>query len=103
MSKRSAPNSDLAARAAEATAAQERRRAADIRRNEVAKRARLARESGGRLIYTVAEVAAALDKNEATIFRWIKHEKLRSVRIGNSRMIPAAELDRLLGGAPRAS
>jgi excisionase family DNA binding protein len=93
------PNSDLAQRAAKAAQRQERRRLADIRKNEVAKRAAEARESGGRMVYSPAEVAAALDKNEATIFRWLKHNKLRSVKVGNSRMIPAAELERLLGGA----
>jgi excisionase family DNA binding protein len=88
---------------AEAVSRQEKRLLADIRKNEVAKRARAARDTG-RMAFSVEEVAAALDKDMTTVWRWIRTGKLRAVKIGGSRMIPAAELDRVLqgGAAPKS-
>jgi excisionase family DNA binding protein len=83
---------------ADAVMRQEQRRLADIRKNRIAERAARARATGGRLAFSVEEVAAALDKNCATIWRWIRAGRLRSFKVGNSRMVSVSELDRLMSG-----
>lgn len=55
--------------------------------------------SVGRVAYSPAEAAEALGLCRATIYNLINAGELRSVVIGRSRRIPAAELDRLLAGA----
>ena len=47
--------------------------------------------------YSPSEIAAAVGKTERTIRRWIADGTLPSVKIGGSRLVPAAELNRLLG------
>ncbi|MBD1548440.1 helix-turn-helix domain-containing protein [Roseibium aggregatum] len=46
---------------------------------------------------SASEIAAATGKNERTVRRWISDGSLPSVKIGGSRLVPAAELNRLLG------
>jgi len=56
---------------------------------------------GGEIVnklYTVKEVATMLSMAEVTIRQWIQHEKIKSVKIGNSRRIPKEEIDRILRG-----
>jgi excisionase family DNA binding protein len=77
-------------RAAKATASQERARRCHERREKIAKRV-------ARLAFSVDEVAVALGRDPATIWRWVKAGTVASVKVGGSRMIPAAELRRIAG------
>ena len=45
----------------------------------------------------VAEVAELLSCSERTVRRWIADGTLQSVKVGGTRLISEAELDRLLG------
>lgn len=54
-----------------------------------------------RLAYSPAEAAEALGVCRQTIHNLIVRGEIRSVKIGRSRRIPAAELVRLLGEVDR--
>lgn len=43
-------------------------------------------------LYTCSEVAKMLGVNVRTIQRWIKAERLKSVRVGHSPMVPISSL-----------
>jgi hypothetical protein len=85
-------NSDLARRAGEAAAAQEKRQGAAKRRGRAAERAG----------FKVAEFSASLGIDIATTHRWLNKGIVRAVHVGGLTIIPASELDRLLAeGSPR--
>jgi hypothetical protein len=88
------PSDDINARVARAAAEQERRGAAAKRRQKV--QGRVARSA-----YSIASFAVEVDKDPATIWRWIKDGKIESVKFAGSTLIPASELDKVLrGGGP---
>ena len=81
-------------RAAKAIAAQER---AAKQRDRLAKIA----ERMEKKVYTVEEIAVALNLDPATISRLVKSGEIPSIKIGGSRRITAAWLEkRLAGDAP---
>ena len=45
--------------------------------------------------YAPQEVAKLLGKGEATIWRWIRSDKILTVRIGGRTLIPEKEIQRL--------
>ncbi len=45
--------------------------------------------------YGPEEAAKLLDKGVATIWRWIRDEKILAVRIGGRTLIPEKEIERL--------
>ena len=45
--------------------------------------------------YGPEEAARLLGKGEATIWRWIRSEKILAVRIGGRTLIPEKEIERL--------
>ena len=45
--------------------------------------------------YGPVEAAKLLGKGEATIWRWIRSEKILAVRIGGRTLIPEKEIERL--------
>ncbi len=45
--------------------------------------------------YGLEEAARLLGKGEATIWRWIRSEKILAVRIGGRTLIPEKEIERL--------
>jgi excisionase family DNA binding protein len=45
--------------------------------------------------YSPEEAAKLLGKGEATIWRWIRSEKILAVRIGGRTLIPKREIERL--------
>ena len=45
--------------------------------------------------YGPEEAAKLLGKGEATIWRWIRGEKILAVRIGGRTLIPKKEIERL--------
>jgi len=45
--------------------------------------------------YGSQEAARLLGKGEATIWRWIRNEKILTVRIGGRTLIPGKEIERL--------
>ena len=45
--------------------------------------------------YGPEEAAKLLGKGEATIWRWIRSEKILAVRIGGRTLIPEKEVERL--------
>jgi hypothetical protein len=49
-----------------------------------------------RLGYSVIEAAGALGMAPSGLWKWIALGKIRSVKIGNRRIISAGELERLL-------
>lgn len=54
--------------------------------------------SPGRLAYRVPELANALGVCSQHVYNLIYRGEIRAVKIGASVRIPAAEVDRLLGG-----
>ena len=48
--------------------------------------------------YTAKEVATDLKMHEVTIRQWIAEGKIKSIKVGRSRRIPAAEYQRLIAG-----
>jgi excisionase family DNA binding protein len=50
----------------------------------------------GRML-RVVEVAGLLSCSERTVRRWVADGTLSSVKLGGTRLIPEADLDRLLG------
>jgi excisionase family DNA binding protein len=58
--------------------------------------AREAREQQRRLAYSVRETVRTTNLSYASIYRLIKAGKIRSVKIGGRRLIPASALDALL-------
>ena len=48
--------------------------------------------------YTVKEVSQLLKLAEITIRQRIHAEKIKSIKIGNSRRIPKSEIERLIKG-----
>jgi excisionase family DNA binding protein len=58
--------------------------------------AREAREQERRRAYSVRETARTTNLSYATIYRLIGKGKLRTVKIGGRRLIPASALDALL-------
>ena len=46
---------------------------------------------------TIDEVAQRLKISKSLVYRAIGDGKLRSIRIGNRRLIPASEITRLIG------
>jgi hypothetical protein len=86
---------DISARVADATAEQERRQDAARRRRRV--QGRIARSA-----YSITSFAIEVDKDPATIWRWLKRGVINSVTFEGSTLIPAGELDKVLqGGAPK--
>ena len=45
--------------------------------------------------YGPQEAAKLLGKGEATIWRWIRSDKILAVRIGGRTLVPKKEIDRL--------
>jgi hypothetical protein len=87
--------SDIRDRVATATAAQEKRRGAAKRRERV--QGRVARSA-----YSISSFAVEVDKDPATIWRWLKRGVIQSVTFAGGTLIPASELDRVLqGGGPK--
>jgi excisionase family DNA binding protein len=58
--------------------------------------ARETREQQRRLAYSVRETVRTTNLSYASIYRLIKAGKIRSVKIGGRRLIPASALDALL-------
>ena len=46
-------------------------------------------------LYTVPEAARALGRSVMTLYRWIDHGKLVTVRLGRNRFVPVSEVERL--------
>lgn len=57
------------------------------------------------LAYKPSAVAKCVGVHRDTVYAWIKEGHIRSVRVGKSILIPAAELHRIVGeeDVPRAS
>jgi excisionase family DNA binding protein len=55
-----------------------------------------AREQQRRLAYSVRETVRTTNLSYASIYRLIRAGKIRSVKIGGRRLIPASALDALL-------
>jgi excisionase family DNA binding protein len=55
---------------------------------------------GGRIAYTVAEVAAMLGKHPNTIYEWVQRGALPAEKLGGTIYIPKWALARLLSPAP---
>jgi excisionase family DNA binding protein len=51
--------------------------------------------------YGPEEAAKLLGKGTATIWRWIRSEKILAVRIGGRTLIPKREIERLQKELPR--
>ena len=51
-----------------------------------------------KLAYSVREACAALGITHPTLYKLIAAGRLRSITVGDRRLIPATELDRLLAG-----
>lgn len=49
-------------------------------------------------LYSVKQIADLLGIAEITIRQWIQHDKIKSVKIGNSRRVPESEVNRLHKG-----
>lgn len=50
-------------------------------------------------MYTVSETAEMLRKSEITIRQWVQHNKIESVKVGGSRLIPESAIEKkLIGG-----
>ena len=52
-----------------------------------------------RLVYSMGEVAELLGVSRATLWRWRKDKKFKTVRIGSRPAVPHAELMRLAQGS----
>lgn len=48
-------------------------------------------------LWTVDQVADYLTLNKMTVYRWIKDEKIKAVRIGKRVRIPVSEVRRIAG------
>ena len=48
--------------------------------------------------YSVKQVSESLGIAQITIRQWIQHDKIKSVKIGNSRRVPESEVNRLHKG-----
>ncbi len=57
----------------------------------------MAQQTTRQVAFRMAEVGRLLGVTEQTVAHWIKNGHLRSFKVGGSRFVPAAELDRLLG------
>jgi excisionase family DNA binding protein len=55
---------------------------------------------GGRIAYTVAEVAAMLGKHPNTIYEWVQRGALPAEKLGGTIYVPKWALARLLSPAP---
>jgi excisionase family DNA binding protein len=51
-----------------------------------------------RLAYSIDETASMLGVSRPTLYKMIWRAELRTVKVGSRRLVPASELDRLLGG-----
>lgn len=51
-----------------------------------------------RIAYSPGEVATMLGVSRRTVYNWMAAGKLRSVRVFGRRLIPAEEVQQLLGG-----
>lgn len=49
-------------------------------------------------LYSVKQIADLLGISEITIRQWIQHNKIKSVKIGNSRRVTESEVNRLHKG-----
>ena len=49
-----------------------------------------------RLAYSVFDASQMLGISQSSLWQWISEEKLKSIKIGNRRIITAQELQRLL-------
>jgi excisionase family DNA binding protein len=53
-------------------------------------------------LYSLHEAETALRVSRSTLYRLIERGELRSVKIGDRRLIPILEVDRLCGAEPSA-
>lgn len=51
------------------------------------------------LAYSVRDIAELVRVSDRTVWRWIKAGELRSVKVGGSVRVPAAEVEKLFQGA----
>lgn len=49
------------------------------------------------VLWTVMQAAKYLSVNKFTIYRWIKEEKIRTIRFSNRVRIPRSEIEKLAG------
>jgi excisionase family DNA binding protein len=52
---------------------------------------------GDKRVYSVKEVADALQLHRSTAYELVRRGEIRAVQVGGRKLVPAAELDRLLG------
>lgn len=48
-------------------------------------------------LWTVEQTAAYLGLNKMTIYRWIRKDRIKSIKIGNRVRIPRSEIERIAG------
>lgn len=48
-------------------------------------------------LFEIPKAAQLLGIGYATIYRWIKQDKILPIRLGGRTLIPKSEIDRLLG------
>lgn len=56
-----------------------------------------------RIAYRFSEVARALGVHPDTVNNWVERGDLHAVKIGRVRLVPAAELERLLNDGTRTT
>ena len=56
-----------------------------------------------RIAYRFSEVARALGVHHDTVRNWVERGDLHAVKIGRVRLVPAAELERLLNAGTRTT
>jgi excisionase family DNA binding protein len=60
-------------------------------------------ETAPKLALSIVEAATALSVSAKTIHRLIRRNRIHSVKIGKRRVVPVAELERLLSEGARPS
>lgn len=49
-------------------------------------------------VYTVQEVSEIMKVHKNTVKVWIATNKIKSIKVGGARRVPASEVDRLIKG-----
>lgn len=60
-------------------------------------------DSAGKRALRIEAAADQLDVSRSTVYRMLETGQLRSVKVGRARLIPVAEIDRLLSGCSSPS